>query len=95
MPQKKVRTTLSIDPELQESLKQYVEARGEEFISTFICEVLEKLIKVPPDEEVVLIGKPANVTQLLLRIPAGLQGDDLKKWLGTQAERIYTRLSNS
>jgi len=108
MKNKKVMS-IAIRPELHEELKKVSKRKGVS-ASTFIGDVIEQAVKVNPDDDIMVIGKPVdeevkpvmvsaseNVKPIILNIPAALQTDPegLQKWLNLQTAGILKKFCQS
>lgn len=104
MKNKKVMS-IAIRPELHEDLKKISKRKGIS-ASTFIGDIIEQAVKVNPDDDIMVIGKPVdeevtavlipvveNVKPIILKIPVALQSDPegLEKWLNVQTSGILKK----
>jgi predicted DNA-binding protein len=108
MKNKKVMS-IAIRPELHEELKKVSKRKGVS-ASEYVGDLVEQAVKINPDEDVVVIGKPVdeevkpvmvsaseNVKPIILNIPAALQTnpDGLEKWLHVQTAGILKKFCQS
>lgn len=70
--------SLSIEPELQERIKQEAKEEGVS-ASKFVRNLVQKY--VVDREKVTVIEKSDDVLPVVLKIPHGMSVDDLQKWL--------------
>ncbi len=97
--------SIAIRPELHEELKKISKRKGLS-ASTFVGNLVEQAVKINPDDDVLVIGKPAdeevtpilipvieNVKPIILKIPVALQTDHdgLEKWLNVQVAGILKK----
>lgn len=90
MKNKKVMS-IAIRPELHEELKKISKRKGLS-ASEYVGNLVEQAVKVNPDDDVMVIGKPVDeeVTSVILNIPVKLKvvPDQLEKWLNAQTTGI-------
>lgn len=91
---KKVRS-IAIDPQLDKELVNYAHKKGIT-LSSYVSMVLIKALKVPFDEEPIIIGKPMDEEFLpvMLKIPSHLKGnrEALKLWMDAQIIGIVNKV---
>lgn len=102
---KKKVMSLAVKPEHQEELKKISMLRGES-VSGYIGSLIEQAIKLNPNDDPLVIGKPAdqevtpvlvpvieNVKPIILKIPMELQSnaEALEKWIVAQAAAIVKK----
>jgi hypothetical protein len=87
----KIVMSVSIDPQLKDAVEQYSKRKGMSN-SAYICSLIEPAIKLNVDDEVVMIGQPADseVTPIILKVPNVYKSnpDKLKQWLDIQSAGI-------
>jgi predicted CopG family antitoxin len=90
MKNKKVMS-IAIRPELHEELKKISKRKGLS-ASEYVGNLVEQAVKINPDEDVMVIGKPVDedVTTIILKIPVSLKTrpDLLQDWLDKQTTGI-------
>lgn len=96
MAKNKKVMSIAIEPELHEELKDYARKKGLPSVSSFICMVMAKAVKISIDDDPIVVGKPVNedVLPVILKIPAHLRGqrEALKTWMDAQAAGIVNKL---
>ena len=94
MKNKKVMS-LAIDPDLHHELKTYAKKKGLT-VSSYLGILISKAIKLPLDDDPIVIGKPAeeDVVPVVLKVPSELKGkkEELEKWISSQSSAIVDRL---
>lgn len=95
---KKVPASFAVSPELHVEAKEYCERKGVSF-SEFLCLLIAKAIKLPIDDEPVIIGKSADedIVPIVLKLPRAFIGNQekLKVWMDTQSKGIIAKLGGN
>ncbi len=93
MKNKKVMS-MAIQPELHDEVKKAAKRKGQS-TSEYIGNLVEQALKLNPDDEPRVIGKPIDedIKQIILNIPTGLNADQLKQFLDVQAAGIIKALA--
>lgn len=90
MKNKKVMS-IAIRPELHDECKRVAKRKGKS-ASEYIGDLIEQAVKLNPDEDVMVIGKPVDeeVVPVILKVPVALKGnhEQLEKWLTVQTNGI-------
>jgi hypothetical protein len=95
MSKNKQVMSIAIEPDLHNELKSYARKKGLS-VSAYIGTLVSKAVKLPIDDDPVIVGKPADedVVPVMLKIPANLKGDkvNLEAWLAAQVAGIVNKL---
>jgi hypothetical protein len=87
--------SLAIRPELQEELRKITNIKGVS-ISSYVGDLVEQAIKLNPEEDAMVIGKPMDedTKPVILKIPVLIRDnpEKLKKWLAGQMQGLYKAL---
>lgn len=96
MAKNKKVMSLAIRPELHDDLKRFSKRKGLS-VSTYIGNLLEQVIKLNPDDDPMIIGKPVDeeITPVVLKIPAALKSDpdQFHKWMEVQTTGMLKAFS--
>lgn len=91
MSQNKKVMSIAIRPELHDHLKKIAIRRGMS-TSTYIGNLVEQAMKLSPDEDPIVVGKPVDeeVIPVVLKVPQSLVNnyDKLKNWMEVQSNGI-------
>jgi hypothetical protein len=91
MSKNKKVMSIAIKPELHEDLKKLSRRKGVS-ASTYIGNLVEQALKLNPDDDPMVIGKPADdeIVPVVLKIPTVLKSnpDKLKAWMDVQVNGI-------
>jgi hypothetical protein len=95
MSKNKKVMSIAIEPDLETELVNYSRKKGMSK-SAYLGNLISKALKVPIDEDPIVIGKPVDedVLPVMLKIPANLKGqrEALKNWMDTQVNGIVNKL---
>lgn len=90
--------SLSIKPEMEKAVRDYARKKAMN-ASEYIRMLIEKAIKLPIDDEPMIVGKPMgeDVLPVLLMIPGRFRGqrDALQAWMDGQTSRIVDKVGGS
>lgn len=96
MSKNKKVMSIAILPEMHEDLKRVAKRKGVSS-STYVGDLVEKALKVNPDEDVVVIGKPIedDIQPIILKIPVSITSnhEKLKDWLDLQLKGILQAMT--
>lgn len=96
MAKNKKGMCIAVEPELQEEMKEYARKKGFPSVSSLICMVMLKAIKVPVADDIVVVGKSMNedILPVMLKIPRRLQSDReaLQNWMQNQTNIMVDKL---
>lgn len=96
MAKNKVPASFAVAPELLAEVTDYCEKKGISR-SDYIGMLLVKAIKLPIDDEPMVMSKPEdNVIPIVLKLPRSLKGDKegLEEWMHVQTSGIISKLAN-
>jgi hypothetical protein len=95
MSNKKVMS-LAIKPEMHDEAKKIAKRKGLS-TSAWIGTLVEQALKISPDEDAMVIGKPMDedILPVILKIPVALKNnpDQLQKWLTVQTTGILKAMT--
>lgn len=96
MSKNKKVMSIAIRPELHDELKKLSKRKGIS-ASEYIGNLVDQAVKLNPDDDVMLINKPADdeITPVVLKIPTALKNmpDKLKQWLEVQTGGILKAMT--
>lgn len=107
MSKNKKVMSIAIQPELQDEIKKVSKRKGLSS-SNYIGKLLEQAVKLNPDDDPMVIGKPVDeevipvlvkvdeeVIPVVLKIPAVLKNnrEKLKQWMDVQANGIVKTMT--
>lgn len=96
MSKNKKVMSIAIKPELHEDLKKLSKRKGVS-TSTYIGNLMEQAVKLNPDDDPMVIGKPVDeeVIPVVLKIPAMLKNnpEKLKQWMEVQSTGIVKAMT--
>ncbi len=96
MSKNKKVMSIAIKPELHDEIKKFSKRKGQS-ASTFIGNLLEQSVKLNPDDDAMVIGKPIDedVIPVVLKIPTLLKNnpEKLKQWMDVQAAGIVKAMT--
>lgn len=93
MKNKKVMS-MAIQPELHDEVKKAAKRKGQS-TSEYIGNLVEQALKLNPDDEPIVIGKPIDedIKQIVLRVPTDLNAEQMKQFLDVQSAGIIKALA--
>ena len=84
--------SIAIRPEIKEELTKVSRRKGLSN-SSYIQDLVEQALKVNPDDDLMVVGKPAGeeVKPIILMVPVALRQDpdNLQRWLNVQMAGIH------
>jgi hypothetical protein len=90
--------SMAIRPELHDELAKIAHIKGVSR-SAYVGDLIEQAIKVNPEEDLMVIGRPVDegVLPVVLKVPLSIKKDPekLKKWLEAQMQGMYKALLSS
>jgi hypothetical protein len=96
MSKNKKVMSIAIKPELHDELKNFSKRKGVS-ASTFVGNLIEQAIKLNPDDDPMVIGKPVDdeIVPVVLKIPAVLKQspDKLRQWMEVQSNGIVKAMT--
>lgn len=96
MSKNKKVMSIAIRPEVHEELKKLSKRKGVS-ASTYIGGLVEQAIKLNPDDDAIVIGKPADddVLPVVLKVPASIANsyEKLKNWMEVQSNGIIKAMT--
>jgi hypothetical protein len=98
MAKNKKVMSIAIEPDLHNEVTDYCKRKGVS-VSSYIGLLLAKAIKLPIDDDPLIVGRPTDedVLPVFLKIPGKLKGnrDGLKTWMDTQTNALLNKLGGS
>lgn len=95
-PKNKKVMSMAIRPELQDELKKVAKRKGLS-VSTYVGNLVEQAIKLNPDDDAMVIGKPVDedIVPVILKIPVAFKSnpEQLQKWMTAQTTGILKALT--
>lgn len=96
MSKNKKVMSIAIRPELHDDLKMLSKRKGIS-TSTYIGNLLEQSVKLNPDDDIMVIGKPMDedVIPVVLKVPAALKNNvaKLTQWMEVQTSGIIKAMT--
>lgn len=96
MSKNKKVMSIAIKPDMHEELKKLSKRKGMS-ASNYIGALVEQALKLNPDDDAIIVGKPAEeeITPIVLKVPDSLIGDKekLKSWLDAQTNGILQAMT--
>lgn len=99
--------SIAIEPSLHDAVKEYSKRKGDS-TSVYICDLIEKAMRIGVEEEPVIFGQPAGmkvkpliiqeeeeIMPVVLKIPSNLKGnkEKLTEWLVAQCTALVKKLA--
>jgi len=98
MSKNKKVMSIAIKPELHDELKKLSKRKGMS-ASTYIGNLVEQALKLNPDDDAIVVGKPADedVMPVILKVPSSLidNYEKLKNWMDVQSNGILKAITKN